>query len=76
MEKKGRPATKPPTLKEGYYLEVRSKGSSTGVKIRRDTKAEMEFAVRQYEKSKTVTYLGEVRAGRWVDGKNAGKKTN
>ena len=35
----------------------------------------MEFAVRQYEKSKTVTYLGEVKAGRWVDGKNAGKKT-
>ena len=56
MEKKGRPATKPPTLKEGYYLDVRSKGSSSGVKIRRDTKADMEFAIRQYERSKTPEF--------------------
>ncbi len=75
MEKKGRPATKPPTLKQGFYIEVRSKGASSGVKVRRDTKKEMEFAVRQYERSKTVVYLGEVKGGRWVDGKNAGKKT-
>lgn len=75
MEKKGRPATRPPELKDGYYLEVRGKGSSSGVKIIRETKREMEFAVRQYEKSKTVIYLGEVKSGRWVDGKNAGKKT-
>ena len=54
MEKKGRPATRPPELKDGYYLEVRGKGSSSGVKIIRETKREMEFAVRQYEKSKTV----------------------
>ena len=75
MEKKGRPVTRPPELKSGYYLEIRSKGSNSGVKVRRDTKAEMDFAVRQYEKSKTVVYLGEVKDGRWVDGKNAGKKT-
>lgn len=75
MEKKGRPATKPPELKQGFYIELKSKGSSSGVKIRRDTREEMEFSIRQYEKSKVVTYLGEVRAGRWVDGKNKGKKT-
>ncbi len=75
MDKKGRPATRPPELKSGFYLEVRSRGANTGVKVRRDTRAEMEFAIKQYEKSKTVVYLGEVRDGRWVDGKNAGKKT-
>lgn len=63
-------------LKEGYYIEVRSKGAASGTKIRRDTKAELDMITKQYERSKTVSYLGEVRAGRWVDGKNAGKKTN
>lgn len=75
MEKKGRPATRPPELKAGFYLEIKSKGASSGVKIRRDTKHEMEFTIKQYEKSKVVTYLGEVKDGRWVDGKNKGKKT-
>jgi hypothetical protein len=75
MEKKGRPVTKPPELKSGYYLEIKSKGASSGVKIRRDTKKAMEFTIKQYEKSKIVTYLGEVKDGRWVDGKNKGKKT-
>ena len=76
MEKKGRPVTRPPEWKSGFYLELRTKGASSPVKIRRDTQAELEFAIRQYEKSKIVTYLGEVRNGRWVDGKNKGKKTN
>ena len=75
MEKRGRPATRPPELKEGFYIEVRNKGAQSAIKIRRDTRKEIDFAIAQYEKSKEVNYLGEVRNGRWVDGKNAGKKT-
>lgn len=76
MEKKGRPATRPPELKSGYYIVVRSKGAASGIKIRRDTRRELDFAIQQYERSnKDVDYLGEVKDGRWVDGKNAGKKT-
>ena len=36
--------------------------------------AEIDLAVKQYEKSKIVTYLGQVKAGEWIDGKNKGKK--
>lgn len=38
--------------------------------------AEIEMATRMYEKSKEVTYLGQVKDGKWVDGKNKGKKVN
>ena len=38
--------------------------------------AEIEFATKQYEKSKIVNYLGQVKDGKWVDGKNKGKKTS
>lgn len=62
-------------MKSGFYLELKTKGSGSTVKIRRDTRAEMEMAMQMYGKSKEVTYLGEVREGRWVDGKNKGKKT-
>jgi len=75
MGKRGRPVTKPGVLKEGFYLELRSKGSNTAIKIRRDSMAEIKLAIKQYEKNKTVTYLGEVKDGVWIDGKNKGKKT-
>lgn len=72
---KGRPATKPAELKEGFYLELRTKGSNSIVKIRRENMQEVELAIAQYERSKMVTYLGQVKNGRWLDGKNKGKKT-
>ncbi len=72
---KGRPATKPAELKEGFYLELRTKGSNSLVKIRRENMQEVELAIEQYERSKIVTYLGQVKNGRWLDGKNKGKKT-
>jgi len=34
----GRPPTRPKKLKDGFYIEIRNKGSKTGIKIRRDTK--------------------------------------
>jgi len=71
---KGRPATKPVELKDGFYLELRTESSNSPVKIRRDSKAKIESAIRRYEKSKIVTYLGQVKEGMWLDGKNKGKK--
>ncbi len=76
QKQKGRPSTKPVVLKEGYYIELRNKSSSSPLKIRRDTMAEIEFATKLYEKSKIVTYLGQVKDGKWLDGKNKGKKTS
>jgi hypothetical protein len=37
---------------------------------------EVEKTIKQYERVKIVNYLGEVKSGRWLDGKNKGKKTN
>jgi hypothetical protein len=36
---------------------------------------EVELAMEQYGKTKIVTYLGQVKNGKWQDGKNKGKKT-
>ena len=76
QNQKGRPVTKSVKLKEGFYIELRAKGSSSSVKIRRDTKVEIDLAIKQYEKIKTVNYLGQIKAGKWIDGKNKGKKTD
>lgn len=63
----GRPSTKPKDLKDGFYIEVKNKGATSGIKIRRDTKEEMLQAAKAYEKTKTVTILGESKKGKWVD---------
>ncbi len=76
MAKKGRPATRPAELKDGFYIELRTKGSNSPVKIRRESMDEVNIAMEQYERSKTVKYMGQVKNGVWVDGDNAGKKTN
>ncbi len=76
MGKKGRPATKPSGMREGFYLELQTKGSGTTVKIRRENMAEIKAAIKQFEQSKVVTYLGQVKDGRWIDGKNKGKKAS
>lgn len=75
MKRKGRPATKQAELKEGFYIELKTKGSNTPVKIRRDSMDEVDLAIEQYGKNKVVTYLGQVKGGKWMDGKNKGKKT-
>ena len=75
QNQKGRPATKPVELKEGFYLELRVKGSNSPIKIRRDSLPEIEMAIAQYDKSKIVTYLGQVKEGKWLNGKYKGKKT-
>ncbi len=59
----GRPPTKPGKLKDGFYIEVRNKGSKSGVKIRRDTKESMLDAAKDYEKTKDVVMMGEFKNG-------------
>ncbi len=60
----GRPATKPLDLRDGFYIEVRNRGSKTGIKIRRDNKKQMEFAIKGYERLKDVIVLGEYKNGK------------
>ena len=61
----GRPPTKPKKLKDGFYIEVRNKGSQTGIKIRRDSKEQVMQSGRDYAKTKNVIYLGELISGKW-----------
>ncbi|MBE7442121.1 MAG: hypothetical protein KF732_04440 [Flavobacteriales bacterium] len=63
----GRPATKPTKLKDGYYIEVRNKGSKTGIKIRRDSKEAMLTAIKEYERVKDVVVLGKSKNGKLQD---------
>ncbi len=60
----GRPATKPTKLKDGLYLEIRNKGSKSGIKIRRDTEKAMLIAITDYERVKDVVVLGEFVNGK------------
>jgi len=69
----GRPPTRPKDLKDGFYIEVRNKGSKSGIKLRRDTKAEMLQAIKEYERIKDVTVLGESVNNKWVDDKRPKK---
>ena len=71
--KKGRPPTKPITLKDGYYIEVRNPGDSSGIKIRRETEQEMLLTAKQYGKSKVVEILGEFKDGKPLKKKKSSK---
>lgn len=65
----GRPATKPTKLRDGFYIEVRNKGSRSGIKIRRDTKEAMLVAVKEYQRVKDVVVLGEFKNGKVISDK-------
>ena len=62
----GRPSTRPGKLRDGFYIEVRSKGSKTGIKLRSDTLDEIKQAALHYGKTKEVTVLGEYKNGKPV----------
>ncbi|MFY0672556.1 MAG: hypothetical protein JXQ87_04100 [Bacteroidia bacterium] len=70
----GRPPTKPKTLKNGFYLEVRNPGAASGIKLMRETKEEMDQAAQEYSKTKEVIILGEVKNGKFVDEKKKKRK--
>ena len=63
----GRPATKPTKLKDGFYIEIKNKGSRSGVKLYNATKPQMERAIKMYERSKEVVILGECIDGKFVN---------
>ena len=65
----GRPATKPKELKDGFYIEVRNKRSNSGVKVRRDTREQLELAITEYARTKDIIVLGECVNGKWIDKK-------
>lgn len=60
-------------LKNGFYFEVRNKGSRSGVIIRRETKDLMSRAVQIYKRTKDVIILGNSKDGIWVN-KNEDKE--
>ena len=68
MKGTGRPPTRPAKLMDGFYIEVRNKGSKEkGVKIRSENRAAMEGIIRQYEKNrKEVVILGEYKNETWI----------
>jgi hypothetical protein len=63
----GRPPTKPKKLKDGFYIEVRNKRASSGVKVRRDTQEQMEMAIKEYERTKEIIIIGEIKDGKPID---------
>lgn len=63
----GRPPTREKDLKDGFYFEVRNKGSRSGIKIHRDTEAEMLHSANEYKKNKDVAILGESKGGKFVN---------
>jgi len=63
----GRPRTKPKDLRDGYYIEVRNKNQKSGVKIRRDTKEQLELAIEEYKANKEVIVLGRSQNGKMIE---------
>ena len=73
MQRRGRPSTQPPKLKDGFYIELKAHGSQSAIKIIRKNMKEVERAIEMYSKNKIVKFLGEVKGGKWVSGENKGK---
>ena len=63
MRNRGRPPVKEVQLRDGFYIEVCNKGSQKGLRIRRDSRTEMEYAANQYASHKNVVILGEFKNG-------------
>lgn len=55
-------------MMDGFYIEVRNRGSNEkGIKIRSESKLAMEDNIRQYERSrKHVIVLGEYKDELWL----------
>lgn len=67
MRTQGRPPRKELHLMNGFYIEVRNKGSKDkGVRIRSSDKISMKEAAKSYALTKDVTILGEYRDEGWV----------
>jgi|TARA_B110000495_G_scaffold202309_1_gene222063 hypothetical protein len=73
MTNRGRPTTRAKGLKNGFYLELRMKGSNKATRIMRETHDQAMLALTQFD-NKIVKYLGEVKDNYWMDGDNKGQK--
>lgn len=60
----GRPSRKPKKLRDGYYIEVRNKNQKSGIKIRRDTRSQLQIAIDEYRETKEVVILGKQENGK------------
>ena len=63
----GRPSTKPKDLRDGFYIEIRNKNQKSGVKIRRDTRSQLQLAIDEYKENKEVVILGKQENGKMSD---------
>ncbi len=63
----GRPPTSTSRLRDGFYIEVRTKGSNSAIKLRSETREEMTNSAEHYSKTKEVTVLGEYVNGKPID---------
>lgn len=65
----GRPPSGPPVFRDGFYIEVRNRGTDpgSGVKVRKETREEMLAAAEEYRKIKLVVILGEYKDGEPVN---------
>ncbi|MBL0310856.1 MAG: hypothetical protein IPP77_14660 [Bacteroidetes bacterium] len=63
----GRPPSKPKRFKDGYYIEVRTKGADSGMKIWSETREDMTLLAEMYRQNKDVIIMGEHKKDRWVD---------
>ena len=63
----GRPPVLPKKKKDGFWLEVRNKGSKTGTILIRESYQAMMQAAKQYETTKDVIILGEHRNNKKVE---------
>ena len=63
----GRPPTRPSRLRDGFYIEVRTKGSNSAIKLRSESREEMNNSAEHYSKTKEVTVLGEYKNGKTID---------
>ncbi|MFN8286712.1 MAG: hypothetical protein U0V74_08170 [Chitinophagales bacterium] len=63
----GRPPTLPAQLRDGFYIDVRSKTADKGVKIRAESEEEMMANANIYKNSKEVTILGQLKKGVWLN---------
>ena len=71
----GRPLTRPAKMMDGFYIEVRNKGSKTkGVRIRSDNEEAMKDAAAEYSKNKEVIVLGEYKNEMWLNEQPAPSK--
>ena len=69
MRSSGKRPIQYPKMMDGFYIEVRNRGSNErGIKIRSETKLAMEDNIRQYQKGyKEVIVLGEYKNEVWLN---------